>query len=120
MHDDWDYYWSIESELEGSFAQTHLRDCKVEVLDSYAQVTALSPAFQATFPRQSQLVQQWGKLETNGGDVKLHDAREPGDQDLLDLAAVETLAHAGKVYAVEPDRVPSPSAGSAVAAVFRY
>jgi len=65
-------------------------------------------------------VQQWGKLETNGGDVKLHDAREPGDQDLLDLAAVETLAHAGKVFAVEPDRVPSPSAGSAVAAVFRY
>ena len=65
-------------------------------------------------------VQQWGRLEANGGDVKLHDVREPGDQDLLDLAAVETLAHAGNVYAVDPGSVPSPSAGSSVAAVFRY
>ncbi len=64
-------------------------------------------------------IQQWGVLE-NGGDVELHDVRQPGDQDLLDLAAVETLAHAGSVYAVDADSVPKPSAGSSVAAVFRY
>jgi hypothetical protein len=65
-------------------------------------------------------VQLWGALEPDGGDVSLHEAQQPGDQDLLDLAAVETLAHAGNVYAVEPDQVPEPSGGSALAAVFRY
>jgi hypothetical protein len=48
----------------------------------------------------------------------VHESRQPGDQDLLDLAAVQTLAHAGDVYAVTPDEVPD--ARSPVAAVFRY
>lgn len=65
-------------------------------------------------------VQQWGSFDADGGDIKLHDTHESGDQDLLDLAAVETLAHAGDVYAVEPAQVPGPSAGSPLAAVFRY
>ncbi len=65
-------------------------------------------------------VQQWGKYESEIGDVELHDDREPGDQDLLDLAAVETLAHAGNVYAVDPAHVPGAERNGPVAAVFRY
>ncbi|UCF19000.1 MAG: hypothetical protein JSU87_13860 [Gemmatimonadota bacterium] len=64
-------------------------------------------------------VQQWGSFRPEAGDVSLHDERQPGDQDLLDLAAVETLAHSGNVYAVNRERVPSAN-GSAIAAVFRY
>ncbi len=65
-------------------------------------------------------VQQWGKFDAQSGDVILHDSREPGDQDLLDLAAVETLAHAGDVYAVSADQVPDAGGGGQAAAVFRY
>jgi hypothetical protein len=65
-------------------------------------------------------VQQWGRYESEVGDVELHDDREPGDQDLLDLAAVETLAHAGDVYAVDPTHVPGAEGNGPVAAVFRY
>jgi hypothetical protein len=65
-------------------------------------------------------LQQWGQFDPDSGQVKLHDSREPGDQDLLDLAAVETLAHGGNVYAVSPDQVPSSPPGSPAAAVFRY
>jgi hypothetical protein len=64
-------------------------------------------------------VQQWGSFKAELGDVSLHEVRQPGDQDLLDLAAVETLAHAGNVYAVSPGQVPDPEAGP-IAAVFRY
>lgn len=63
-------------------------------------------------------VQQWGAFEASAGVLELHESRQPGDQDLLDLAAVQTLAHAGDVYAVAPHEVPD--ARSPVAAVFRY
>jgi hypothetical protein len=65
-------------------------------------------------------VQRWGTFGESTGDVVVHEAREPGDQDLLDLAAVETLPHAGNVYAVDASQVPEPSGGSPVVAVFRY
>jgi hypothetical protein len=65
-------------------------------------------------------VQQWGRYDSATGTVETHESHESGDQDLLDLAAVETLAHAGDVYAVGPDKVPGSETASPVAAVFRY
>ncbi len=61
-------------------------------------------------------VQRWGRIAPTG-DVELHELPEPGDQDLLDLIAVETLLRQGTVYAVPPDRVPG---GGDLAAVFRH
>lgn len=65
-------------------------------------------------------VQQWGKYDGDGGEITLHDDRRPGDQDLLDLAAVETLTHSGEVFAVSPEEVPAAGEPGPVAAVFRY
>jgi hypothetical protein len=65
-------------------------------------------------------VQQWGVFEAGAGGVLLHVDRQPGDQDLLDLAAVQTLVHAGNVYAVEPEQIPDSEVRGPVAAVFRY
>ncbi|MBC7220855.1 hypothetical protein H5T55_05240 [Candidatus Bipolaricaulota bacterium] len=61
-------------------------------------------------------VQRWGRIASTG-EVEVHDSLQPGDQDLLDLIAVETLVRKGTVYAVSPDRVPG---GADLAAVFRY
>jgi hypothetical protein len=61
---------------------------------------------------------RWGTYDEAGRSVALHD--EPGDgrRDLLDLAAVLTLAKGGRVFVVEPDEVPA--AGQPLAAIFRY
>ena len=41
----------------------------------------------------------------------------PGDEDLLDLAAIQTILNGGTVYVVEPEQVPGQTL---LAAVFRY
>lgn len=61
--------------------------------------------------------QQWGSFDPQSNTVQLHDEAQPGDEDLLDFAAVHTLLNGGNVFAVERDRVP---ASSPVAAIFRY
>lgn len=61
--------------------------------------------------------QQWGTFDPDANGIGLHEEAEPGDEDLLDLAAAQTLRNGGSVYAMEPDRVPG---GPPAAAVFRY
>lgn len=53
-----------------------------------------------------QMAQRWGIAGMEPDDVQVHDKRCPGDDDLLDLAAVDTLRHRGKVYAVAPREMP--------------
>ncbi|RJP23931.1 MAG: hypothetical protein C4520_05215 [Candidatus Abyssobacteria bacterium SURF_5] len=60
-------------------------------------------------------LQVWGVF-TNGG-VHVHEKEEPGDEDLLDVAAIQTVLNGGTVYAVKPEEVPG---GSPLAAIFRY
>ena len=62
-------------------------------------------------------VQQWGVFDPVTNEVELHEQMEPGDEHLLDLAAVQTYLQGGVVYAVEPERVPG---GTYAAAVLRY
>jgi hypothetical protein len=60
--------------------------------------------------------EQWGSLvppET----VHVHDKPEPGDDELLNLAAILTIRHGGQVYVVPPGELPE---GAGIAAVFRY
>jgi hypothetical protein len=62
-------------------------------------------------------VQQWGTFDPITFSIHLHEEPEPGDEDLLDFAALHTLLNAGMVYAVKPEEVPDEAP---VAAVFRY
>jgi hypothetical protein len=62
-------------------------------------------------------LQQWGTFDPESNQVQMNRRPKPGDVDLLDLAAAQTLLNDGTVYAVEPREVPG---GSQVAAVFRY
>jgi hypothetical protein len=61
--------------------------------------------------------ERWGRFEAERGAVAVHDRAEPGDEDLLDLAATRTLRSRGSVYVKAPDRMPDEGP---VAAVFRY
>ena len=62
-------------------------------------------------------VQVWGAYDKTSGLVELHDEPAPRDQDVLNLAAVQTLANGGTVFAVEEQEVPGRNT---VAAVLRY
>lgn len=62
-------------------------------------------------------VQRWGIYDPETNEVRIHDKETPGDQDLLDLAAVHCLLSKGTVFAVEPKRMPDESPA---AAILRY
>jgi hypothetical protein len=62
-------------------------------------------------------VQQWGALDPHTDTLQAHQEAQPGDEDLLDLAARLTLSNSGTVYALEPGAVPGDAA---LAAIFRY
>jgi len=61
--------------------------------------------------------QVWGNFDPDHHSVQIHQEKQPGDRDLLDLAALETLLNGGEVYAVELEKMP---ADAPIAAVLRY
>jgi hypothetical protein len=61
--------------------------------------------------------QQWGIVDEESGAIDVHEEQQPGDRDLLDAAAVQTMLHEGWVFVVDADDVPG---GGALAAVFRW
>jgi hypothetical protein len=62
-------------------------------------------------------MQKWGNFDSQANELHVHAEIEPGDEDLLNAAAVQTLLNGGTVYAVELDKVPEQAP---LAAVFRY
>lgn len=59
----------------------------------------------------------WGRFDRESARVTLHPEPESGDEDLLDLAAYDTLTHGGVVFTLPKDRLPD---GGPAAALFRY
>lgn len=62
-------------------------------------------------------VRRWGRFNVETFALEEHDAEQSGDDELLDLATMQTFMHAGTVYAVNPDEIP---AKRLLAAVFRF
>lgn len=59
----------------------------------------------------------WGSFDEETERVSINEERVPGDEDLLDRAALETILNGGTVYAVKEEAMPS---GLPVAAILRY
>jgi Bacterial archaeo-eukaryotic release factor family 7 len=60
---------------------------------------------------------QWGTFDAEANQVDLHPDRQPGDQDLIDFAALHTLLNGGAVYLLNSPDLP---AGAQLAAILRY
>lgn len=56
---------------------------------------------------------EWGSYDPGSGQVQTRDDPQPGDWDLAEVAAAETLLHGGQVYAI-------PAADAQPSAIFRY
>jgi hypothetical protein len=61
--------------------------------------------------------EKWGTFDHATGRVTTSDVRRPGDEDLLELAAVGTFLNRGTVYAVPSHGMPD---GAASAAILRF
>ena len=59
----------------------------------------------------------WGQFDPTTRQVKRHDQPHPQDQDLLDIAAVQTYLQGGEVYTLGQDTMPTDAPA---AAVYRY
>jgi hypothetical protein len=57
---------------------------------------------------------RWGRFDPSTGEAELHDGSQPGDEDLLDRAAVLTIAANGVVYCVPKAEMPAPEPLAAV------
>jgi len=62
-------------------------------------------------------IQRWGSFSLDTNIVQLHKEAKPSNEDLLDLAAVQTLLNGGTVHVVEPEEMPDETS---LAAIFRY
>jgi hypothetical protein len=62
-------------------------------------------------------VQQWGQFDPETGALTFFATSEPGTEDLLDLAAMQTIINGGVVYPLQRDELPGDSP---IAAMFRY
>ncbi len=62
-------------------------------------------------------VQAWGRFDAASNTIVVHQAAELGDQELIDLAAVQTILHAGTVYPLNGTTAPGRGP---LAAIFRY
>lgn len=60
--------------------------------------------------------QQWGRYDPASGGVEVHSERQPGDEDLLDLAFANSYLNGGNVYGLDSPEMPGRNA----AAIFRY
>jgi len=95
----------------GKIVGTGLTTTSVEEAVSAAHLGRVGILFVATG------VQVWGNFDPETLSAHIHETPEPGDVDLLNLAAVQSILHGGKVYAVSPEEVPDRGS---LAAVFRY
>lgn len=64
----------------------------------------------------SQGVAKWGKFDATSATVELHEQLQPGDEDLVDHAATETLRHRGRLLFMKPAEMPT---STALAAIFK-
>jgi hypothetical protein len=62
-------------------------------------------------------VQRWGRIDTQHNKVILEKKPTFENEDLLDYAAIHTLLNSGKVYAVQPEKMPGEVE---LAAILRY
>jgi len=62
-------------------------------------------------------MQIWGRFDIENRKIYLYEQEETGAEDLLDAAAVETLARGGVVYALKREEMPGTQPA---AAILRY
>ncbi|MBD3403543.1 hypothetical protein GF420_11655 [candidate division GN15 bacterium] len=91
------------------------RDGRVSIMLEEVISAASQGRVKALFLKEGE--ERWGVFSVDQQQASLHERQEPGDEDLLDTAAVYTFNHGGDVHILSADRMP---ADTEIAAVYRY
>lgn len=62
-------------------------------------------------------IEQWGRMDRLSWEVELHDQEQPGDNDLMEMAALHAWLAGARVHMVAAGEVPG---SGTIAALFRY
>lgn len=62
-------------------------------------------------------VQKWGRYHFEENALEVHDQFQPGDQELLNVAAIETILRKGTVYMLRAQEMPE---GAEIGAILRF
>ena len=113
-----------------SLVEPHFRNAEEKALAQYQQLknhgrttTYMQEALQAVGQGRVELLfvalgeQTWGTYAAETQVINVHPERQPGDEDLLDLVAIQTLLHGGVVYMLPLEQMPDQAL---LAAVYRY
>jgi hypothetical protein len=117
-------------EMAAPIASAHFRKTREKAADEYLQLwytQRASNTLEEVLPAAwhgrvrhlfvAKGTQIWGRFNPATSETAVSDQPAPQDQDLLNLAAIDTFLAGGTVYAVPQDEVPGRRH---VAAVFRY
>ena len=63
-------------------------------------------------------IHKWGSFQFEDDVLNLHTRQQPGDEDLANLAAIETILNRGAVYSLQPSEIPDHD--GEMAATLRY
>jgi hypothetical protein len=61
--------------------------------------------------------QMWGKYDLQNDKLTIDNGPQPGNEDLLDLAAIQTLLEGGRIFAASKENMPNHQS---IAAIYRY
>ncbi len=65
----------------------------------------------------TETAERMGTFQERSHKVKVHAEKQPGDEDLVNLAMIQTLLHSGEVHGLTRNKMPH---GTSIAAVLRY
>lgn len=107
---------SAQSESQDQFEQLYYQDGDLASDDFHEIIPA------SVYSRVDTLFvpigqHRWGRFDPQNNEVELHETMEPGDEDLLNHAAVHAYLNGATVHALKPENMPG---GRSVAATFRY
>ncbi|MBI4907833.1 MAG: hypothetical protein HY820_29685 [Acidobacteria bacterium] len=116
--------------LAWTIASSHFKEGQIKAADEYHQLWHTQRASKdipqiVTAARQGRVkllfvavgLQEWAQVDPQRAEIVQSDQRSAHDEDLLNLAAIDTFIAGGCVYAVPPVEVPGRGLA---AAVFRY
>jgi hypothetical protein len=104
------------AEAEQTARESFLRGTAATV-DSVEQAVIAAAAGQVASVLVPADREYWGRYHPGRRLLDMHDEREPGDHDLADVTATETLRHGGLAFVVPAPDIPG---GGSAAATLRF
>jgi hypothetical protein len=107
----------IDATRQEAIAQYYELESTQQASNQVSQVVTAAVRGQVETLLLAKDVQVWGQVDNQSGKADVHEEAQPGDYDLLDIAAVKTALQGGKVYLLDPDQLPNTEIA---AGIFRY